>query len=1005
MSTLDNLRKSARRWLKSIRAGDADARARLLRAWPDAPAEPSLRDVQHALARERGHQNWIALTRAASGGLAGESPLTALLTAAGKGQVDIVAALLDEHPDLVNVRGAIGDSGLRTALHFGSGHEAVVHLLLERGADPNIRDEGDHAYPLHFAAERGDLAVVKLLVEHGADPVGAGTTHELDVLGWAVAFDYAHRVEVAEYLLAHGAAHSLVTAVAMGDVNAIRARAAAGDDLDLRMDRTNRRRTPLHLALVKKQPAALGVLLELGANPNLEDAAGMTPLDVAALSGEEPATATLLAGGARITLPAASALGRLDEVERLVRDNPALVSMTSRERWGRLLVHASERASGEALDALLTTLTRFRGGLSVVNVEDDVETAVDGASSYTPLHSAAFHGNREAVEVLLRHGADVRRRDGRWRATPAGWADHASHHAVRDRILDADIDIFDAIEFDRADKVVALLEGDPEALTRPFKVYASLPSKPHQWWPKPETLPLEWAVSRHKTKAAEVLLDRARASAGDAAARIEKVNAFLRAACWDHHLHGKAVHRMHDRAAQRLLARDPWMARESLEAAVVCGEIGEVRRVLEADAGAATRAAGPRGWPPILSLAYTRFAHPATIANAAGIARLLVDHGADPNAFYMAMDARYTVLTGIAGEGEQDAPRQPNAAELFDLLLERGAEPFDIQVLYNTHFSGDILWWLERVHTRSIATRPEAWTDPDWHMLDMGAYGCGARFLIETAIKTRRPELAEWCLAHGANPNAGHARDDRFTRRSLYEFAKLEGQHDIADLLAAYGAATTESPLDAREQFLEACLALDRERALGLLDANPEFRQSSHAMFEAARRDRPDVLALLLDLGFPLETEDATGKRALHEAAVRNALGAARFLLERGAEVDPVESTYNSPPIGWATHGDHRAMVELLGEKSLDVWRLTFNGLVDRLRAVLAEDPARACVSQSDGSTPLWWLPDDEEKALAIVDLLIRAGADPAAKNAEGRTAADWAERRGMFEVAARLER
>jgi ankyrin repeat protein len=52
-----------------------------------------------------------------------------------------------------------------------------VRTLLERGADPNIRDEGDSAFPIHFAAERGDLAVVKLLVEHGADPIGAETAH------------------------------------------------------------------------------------------------------------------------------------------------------------------------------------------------------------------------------------------------------------------------------------------------------------------------------------------------------------------------------------------------------------------------------------------------------------------------------------------------------------------------------------------------------------------------------------------------------------------------------------------------------------------------------------------------------------------------------------------------------------------------------------------------------------------------------------------------------------
>ena len=138
----------------------------------------------------------------------------------------------------------------------------------------------------------------------------------------------------------------------------------------------------------------------------------------------------------------------------------------------------------------------------------------------------------------------------------------------------------------------------------------------------------------------------------------------------------------------------------------------------------------------------------------------------------MAGDARYTVLVGVAGEGEQDSPRQPYAAALFELLLERGAEPFDIQVLYNTHFSGDMLWWLELVYKHTIDTpRGAAWKDPDWTMFDMGAYGSGARFLLETAMKKRNLPLAEWVLAHGANPNAAPARDKRFPKRSLYELA------------------------------------------------------------------------------------------------------------------------------------------------------------------------------------------------------------------------------------------
>ena len=60
-TTLDNLRKEAKRWLKALRAGDAEARARLLAAYPEAPENPVLRDVQHALAREYGLAGWTDL--------------------------------------------------------------------------------------------------------------------------------------------------------------------------------------------------------------------------------------------------------------------------------------------------------------------------------------------------------------------------------------------------------------------------------------------------------------------------------------------------------------------------------------------------------------------------------------------------------------------------------------------------------------------------------------------------------------------------------------------------------------------------------------------------------------------------------------------------------------------------------------------------------------------------------------------------------------------------------
>jgi hypothetical protein len=65
---LDSLRKEAKRWLAALRTpapANSEARSRLERALPDAPANPTLRDVQHALAREHGFAGWTALREAA----------------------------------------------------------------------------------------------------------------------------------------------------------------------------------------------------------------------------------------------------------------------------------------------------------------------------------------------------------------------------------------------------------------------------------------------------------------------------------------------------------------------------------------------------------------------------------------------------------------------------------------------------------------------------------------------------------------------------------------------------------------------------------------------------------------------------------------------------------------------------------------------------------------------------------------------------------------------------
>lgn len=504
-SRLENLKREAKRWLKALRAHDADAHARLERANANAPAEPGLRDVQHALAREYGFSGWTALRQEVSqiearrAGDARQVAVNQLLEAAVSGDASRATELLDSYPDIANERVVIpGHTGLRTALHHAEGHEAVVRVLLERGADPNIRDEGDNAMPLHFAAEREGLPAIRLLIEHGADPIGADDWHGLEVIGWATCFG-SGRSDVVDYLLAHGAKHNIFSAVAMGVVSEIGA-LAAGDRsvLDRTMDPANQGRRPLHLAVVKKRPESLAALLELGADTEGLEAAGLTPLDQAALSGETDMMQLLIEHGAEIRLPAAVASGDAAQLERLLREDAE--SPKPGSRWGTLIVRASERSPGHVIRALIPA------GADV-DVRDDTSTSVDGVEGYTPLHAAAFHGNADAARVLLEHGADPNVRDSTYCAAPAGWADYAGHPDVRDLILAGRIDLFQAVDHDLIHRIPAIVQQSPWLLNhKTFGEYASC--KPDEGSPAPWHTPLARAVITNKVEAVRVLLEQ-----------------------------------------------------------------------------------------------------------------------------------------------------------------------------------------------------------------------------------------------------------------------------------------------------------------------------------------------------------------------------------------------------------------------------------------------------------------------------------------------------------------
>ena len=425
-ANLEQLRKQAKALLKGHQSALPESMARIRANHPRyrsssekeiADARLTLADAQLAIAHEYGFETWAKLKaevalRAPDSSI-GEN-VAALRDAAGRGDLERLGALIDAHPELIDEPGG---PGVRTALHqavFGKS-EAAVKLLLERGANPNIRCEGDNAYPLHFAVEKNLVPIIRLLVEHGADTDGEGDYHELGVIGWASAWDdIPADPATVEYLLAHGSRHNIFSAVAMGATEEIRelVRRAPGD-LEKRMNGTRMRRMPMHLAVIKKQAESLATLLELGASTESIDEAGFTPLDLAALTGQSEVADALIERGATVRLPAAIALHRTRDVERLLARDPGTLKPNG--RWGKLIVRAAERSSGEVVEALIAT------GADM-NVHDKAKTAIDSTKSLHPSARGGVvrqPGRHRSVDASWRR-RDCTRREVSWHARGLG---------------------------------------------------------------------------------------------------------------------------------------------------------------------------------------------------------------------------------------------------------------------------------------------------------------------------------------------------------------------------------------------------------------------------------------------------------------------------------------------------------------------------------------------------------------------------------------------------------
>jgi ketosteroid isomerase-like protein len=391
--------------------------------------------------------------------------------------------------------------------------------------------------------------------------------------------------------------------------------------------------------------------------------------------------------------------------------------------------------------------------------------------------------------------------------------------------------------------------------------------------------------------------------------------------------------------AEALLFDHDWLATANVYTIAATGELDAARDLLADDPAAASRVGGPYRWEPLLYLTYARLPLSAGRSPLA-VARLLLEHGADPNAGYLweGLIPPFTALTGALGGGDT-IPKHPQELALARLLLEAGADANDGQALYNQGWgesSGEE--WLELLFEFGLGRGDGGpWRrrfgerqDSPQKMLED---------LLIAAAKHGFTDRVRRLLVRGVDPEGREIHHPIYRGRSPVQEAALNGHMDIVALLVDAGAVWEHDQVD---ELIATAMFGDRDAVRRLLATDPGLREqaigrSPDQLVRAAEQDSYDAVALLIELGFDVNARSRTAP--LHEAAMRGNLPVIRLLLEHGADPNLRDTGYDATPAGWAEHHEQPEAYALLAPLEQPNTR-TREDPADALLG--AGDPARA---------------------------------------------------------------